>query len=117
MPKAETTSHSKRSCTTRLLEFGVAFRTCSWSQASCGPHPKESAGLATTTPTAHFEGWSFRSVLQALKLLPESSKGLTLLGRVLAQQPEGQPKAIRHFERAMRLDPLSLEPVLALADL
>jgi len=62
-----------------------------------------------------------RTAKQALKLLPNTTRGLTLLGRVLMKMPDRQPdgpsKARKQFERALQIDRRALEPVLFLADL
>lgn len=54
---------------------------------------------------------------QALQLMPRSASAITLVGQVLAATPEGVEKAKRAFHKALSLDPLSVDAVMALVDL
>lgn len=49
--------------------------------------------------------------------MPKNAKAITLVGRVLAHLPEGRDKAKRAFQRALSIDPLTMDAILALADL
>lgn len=49
--------------------------------------------------------------------MPKNAKAITLVGRVLSHLPEGKDKAKRAFQRALSIDPLTVDATLALADL
>lgn len=49
--------------------------------------------------------------------MPKNAKSITLVGRVLAHLPEGRDKAKRAFQKALALDPLTIDACCALADL
>ena len=54
---------------------------------------------------------------EALADMPKNAKAITLVGRVLSHLPEGKDKAKRAFQRALSIDPLTVDATLALADL
>ncbi|EWM22628.1 anaphase-promoting complex subunit [Nannochloropsis gaditana] len=54
---------------------------------------------------------------EAFSAMPKSATAITLVGRVLAQLPEGREKAKRAFQRALSMNPSTVDALLALADL
>ena len=54
---------------------------------------------------------------EALQRMPKSALALTLVGRVLSHSPEGREKAKRAFTKALQIDPMSIDAVMALVDL
>lgn len=54
---------------------------------------------------------------EALADMPKNAKSITLLGRVLAHLPECRDKAKRAFQKALALDPMTIDACCALADL
>lgn len=49
--------------------------------------------------------------------MPKNAKAITLVGRVLSHLPEGRDKAKRAFQKALAIDPLTIDAALGLADL
>jgi len=54
---------------------------------------------------------------EALSELPKNAKAICLVGRVLSQLPEGREKAKRAYQKALAIDPLSIDAAVALSEL
>lgn len=75
------------------------------------------SGLLLTRPR-HIDTTRLSFVLQeALSDMPKNAKAITLVGRVLSHLPEGRDKAKRAFQKALAIDPLTIDAALGLADL
>jgi hypothetical protein len=72
--------------------------------------PILTAGPSTHTPY-------LKTQQEALSDLPKNAKAITLVGRVLAHLPEGRDKAKRAFQKALAIDPLTVDAAAALAEL
>lgn len=74
-------------------------------------------GLVDAYLAAHKYKEALSMAKEAVQAIPKNAKTITLIGRVLAHLPDGADKAKRAFQRALAIDRLHVDAVLALADL
>jgi tetratricopeptide (TPR) repeat protein len=74
------------------------------------------AHLSVRAPLPQFKQ-ALGTAKEALVLMPQNPRSLTLVGVVLAHSSEGRAKATRAFKRALTIDPFCSEAVAAMTNL